>query len=515
MAAAGLNAADFQRRQQDATDLHGQQRGGFQLIPVVVWPQPAGTLSHQAHAPDAQHLVPLSLFRVRQLREPIGKILAPQAPEAVSELHGQGATLSSHGTRPEVEVFLVFATERWQAFVCLAMVVFVLVFVCLQECVKNLADERLMFRHLCEQEHSRRGFLVVFDHVKFSADGGLNKVGQLIPQQGPGGERLVFFVMNVAAVAFNTTYLVYVNRMIIGGWMRSYRGEALENLPLEVQRYLTLTSSIGIISMNHALIVAMAELIGLLSLVTFAGHRIVVFLLRRSKPGVKFDAYAGLFDISDAFYYMSTFSALWLFNFIHPSLVGRDFEVYMTKPFFGHSAEARLIHAVWFVILRILALIVGVLAFGEKLAFVCMALYTPLQEPFSWCVLRRWCIVSMLLVQTMGAVLLDRVLKFRIILLLTGGEDAELDAEENVMRQIYLAKLGQVMWEEYWEKCKRGSRGHRRFSFVVLMLTFSDRDLQKLLLDEDTTVKRRRMQEYRRMLQTAHRDARPMPSLLT
>lgn len=410
---------------------------------------------------------------------------------------------------PTVWMPITSAMEYWRKFLLCMIAISILVFLCVQECVKDQVDRRLIFRHLNEQDDRRKGFLVVFDHVKFSSDGGLKKVPSLIPLSGPGCQRLSMFFVNVAAMVFNTAYILYVNRMILEGCAAYCRGDPLDEWPSEMRTYLTLSSSIGLISVWHAVVVALAELLGLAGVFVFVLHRLGTFLLRKSRQACRFDAYSSLMDIAEALHFLSTFSALKLFGLVHPTLIGRDFQAQMATPLFGKGPESRFLHAIFFVLSRTAAAFIGTLAFAEKLAFVSISLYTPLEVASpGWCLLRRWCIVAMLIAQTMGAIVLDRILKWRILQLIS-GEDLQFDAEETILRQVYYAKLGQVIWEEYWIKCKTGSRSHRRLSFLVLMLTFDDRDLQYLLLDENYAMKRREMQEFRKLLHDAQSDARP------
>lgn len=65
-----------------------------------------------------------------------------------------------------------------------------------------------------------------------------------------------------------------------------------------------------------------------------------------------------------------------------------------------------------------------------------------------------------------------------------------------VMREVYMARVAQVIYEEYWTK-------HRRLEFFVLLTTFNDMDLQHLLLDEDAIEKEKRLDDYHSVLTQA------------
>merc|ERR1711865_880196 len=67
-----------------------------------------------------------------------------------------------------------------------------------------------------------------------------------------------------------------------------------------------------------------------------------------------------------------------------------------------------------------------------------------------------------------------------------GGADGEPEKEESVLIQVYCARIAHKIYEVYWQK-------GRMFTFVMLFMSFSDRDIQKLLLVEDATAKSARM----------------------
>merc|ERR1719375_3028899 len=92
--------------------------------------------------------------------------------------------------------------------------------------------------------------------------------------------------------------------------------------------------------------------------------------------------------------------------------------------------------------------------------------------------MKDWAPVIALLGQTLGAVLLDRILVWRLLWLVFAGRDGEIDAGECIMRDVYLAKLSKAIWSEYW------MQGYRA-TFFFLFLTFNDSDLQRMLLYEN------------------------------
>merc|ERR1719277_1311197 len=87
--------------------------------------------------------------------------------------------------------------------------------------------------------------------------------------------------------------------------------------------------------------------------------------------------------------------------------------------------------------------------------------------------------------QTVGAVLIERLLRWRILLLITSA-DPKVSRPEVLMQQVYIARLTQVIFREYWQK-------GRRWAFILLMTTFDDRDLQYLLIEDDEEARSMRL----------------------
>lgn len=93
------------------------------------------------------------------------------------------------------------------------------------------------------------------------------------------------------------------------------------------------------------------------------------------------------------------------------------------------------------------------------------------------------------------------MLRWRVFLLLAGGMDGNVDRDENVLLQVYCARIMQVMQEDFHDQ-------GRSFAFWVLVLTFRDQDLQHLILKEDDTKK----DEWRKRCTTLRRQSSVLSS---
>merc|ERR1712194_179832 len=146
----------------------------------------------------------------------------------------------------------------------------------------------------------------------------------------------------------------------------------------------------------------------------------------------------------------------------------------------------------YFVCSRAVAAWLSLLAFGIKLAFVSLQLNRPLDRGVNgyWTVIelgRRWCYVLSLFLQSMCALLIPQLLKWRLMHVIATGANKQVDADGTAIRKVYRARLVQTMYETYWVK------GHT-FAFFMLLFTFDDSDLQCLLFEEDAAKKLARMQ---------------------
>jgi len=81
--------------------------------------------------------------------------------------------------------------------------------------------------------------------------------------------------------------------------------------------------------------------------------------------------------------------------------------------------------------------------------------------------------VCMLLMQVLGIVQLGAFVKGRLFKFIFGGEDAVLQPHEKAIKAVWNAMLVRAIWRE-----------HSCFRFTAIMMSFSDEDFQRLVLNE-------------------------------
>jgi hypothetical protein len=345
---------------------------------------------------------------------------------------------------------------------------------------EHVSDERVLFDHL--QEEDKAGdYASVLDYITIDGKGGLSKVHGLIPPGRLDGLRVYNTIAKLGMLAFNLYMVVSLDFNVIGA-TASYYGNpdfmsTHEVLP-GMTEFVRLTENHSLITVSHTFAVHLAELLVLWASVILGGFYFLTFVLSKEK----FDSFSNLHYAFENMHSLRAFSAVKLFAYVHPEMILRYFELYLSrKSFLGTGTTSFIIRVAYFVFTRLVALSLGVLAFSVKLTFVSFRVNAP-HEFHTWKGIRdalwSWAAVLSLLWQAIGAVNLHEFMLWRMLLIIAGGRDARPEQMEGVMKEVYLARLTQALYSEYWGK-------GRRFSFLVLMLTFDDRDLQSLLIDED------------------------------
>lgn len=429
----------------------------------------------------------------------LGKLLPASAAAVALPDEAALASLNRKLLASKLKSLIIWVTDFWEPMLVSGCMLVVVVFAMSQEfLVDESKDERLMFNWLHEQERGRHEFVEVLDYVSIDPHGGLQKIEELSNGTASWGMRVLTCITRLMGAVFNMFFLIELNTRIMKGACAYYEpGHDASLLPEDMQRYMSYTSSMALVGVRHAALVAVFELGGTLVLVTMAIYRVVIFSVRRRSPTNKFDAFVSLFEAASAIFTLSTFSALKLFAVVHPALVWRDFDEHLAKPFFGHSKSGLAFQVVYFFISRTLAFLVGVCAFGVKVAFVSVYLFKPISKLSPLLsLLWRWGHLFALLVQTMGALIMEKVLLTRVLNFVAGGKDTKVSEKAYVMREVYMARVAQAIYEEYWVK-------NRKFEFFVVLITFNDLDLQRLLLDEDEVKKIVRIDDYQSVLRKA------------
>lgn len=320
------------------------------------------------------------------------------------------------------------------------------------------------------------------EHIRMNPDGGLGKVTSLIKLDRPKLRRTVKVITYLGAIAFNVFMLVQQDVMLLVGAAGYYNADEEGKLPSMLKKYLEFNGNVSLISVRHAVCVAIAELLGLAGMVIWIIYRFAVFQLCKESNSTKFDAFLSLHEAFDGLCHLGGFSALRLVSLAHPALIVRQFQYHMERPFLGGTGVDRYaMQFAYFMITRCVAVFLGVMAFGVKLAFTSVQVHTPLSSADNWLAnyLWTWCIVIMLLEQTLGAVGVEHVMWWRVMLVVVEGGDRTITLHKIQIAHVYLSRIMQCIYEEYW--CKGKYR-----QFLLLMLTFDHIDLQHLLINENS-----------------------------
>jgi len=83
--------------------------------------------------------------------------------------------------------------------------------------------------------------------------------------------------------------------------------------------------------------------------------------------------------------------------------------------------------------------------------------------------------VALFMNQVLGIMSVGHLLRWRIFRFVFGGQDANVSNEEKYVQKLYMALLAQRIWESHHLTC---------FRKLVIMITFDDDDLQRLVLEE-------------------------------
>lgn len=369
---------------------------------------------------------------------------------------------------------------HWKVIVSFFIIGFGISFPFMHWTLEHREVERDMFNHSETDGELHKGVVDMLRHIRISRSGGLEKVATLVEVDRPKFRRIVKVLGHLWAIGFNVLMMVQQDVTILKGAEDYYKGLRNDDLPQPLRQYLDFTGNMSLISVRHAACISLAELLGLAAMLIWIFYRVVVFRLNKNSKYAKYDAYLSLHEIFHGLCLLGGFSALRVLSIIHPALFMRQFQWNTARPFLGRKwASGYGMQVAYFVITRICAIFLGVLAFGVKLAFTSVQIHLPLAagENWLWAFCWKWMVVMMLLEQTLGAIAVEHVMWWRIILVIVEGGDRKISLEKIQVMYVYLSRIMQSIHEEYWEK-------GQYIRYFVLMLTFDHIDLQHLLIDE-------------------------------
>jgi hypothetical protein len=234
---------------------------------------------------------------------------------------------------------------------------------------QHVNDERVLFDRL--QKEDREGeFALVLDYITIDGKGGLSKVNELLPPGQLDGQRLYNTIMKLGMLAFNVYMVCSLDLEVLMQTAAYYDDPdyfSSHEMLAGMDQFVEMTHDHSLITVSHTFAVHLLELVVLWAYVIMCGFRFLMFLVSKEN----FDPFSSLHYAFDHLYALRTFSAVKLFSFVHPEIIVRYFELYMSrKSFLGTGTVAFIMRVAYFVFTRLVALFLAVLAFSVKLTFV-------------------------------------------------------------------------------------------------------------------------------------------------
>lgn len=350
--------------------------------------------------------------------------------------------------------------------------------------------------------------------INLEACGGLSMVKEI-----PLREKYFWFLVLVASVAFNVTYLLHLDwaifktyfvevfgtldwRIIVDRLSNGGGAESKSKIQKELLDDDNFKASIfGLISdhstrmliVNSAVMVAIWEVVWLFIQLVHAAYLMFIVICEVSEYK-RYHAIGYFFQ--RLLPQVSTFSAVKLLARVHPSLISHEFRLWLSesseKIWFAHRRNTfgYAVLTITFVLFNICCATASVCAFSVKMLAVSFKLVN--NDVSVW--LRLASIVATLN-QVVGAVYLERVLQDRIFLFVFGGRDANYEDDELAYRNAYETRLMKEIWHQYVVQgngAKGWAQGWRTWpqtcynalNAIVLLSTLDHYDLQYLMVED-------------------------------
>lgn len=300
-----------------------------------------------------------------------------------------------------------------------------------------------------------------------ATDGGLGRVGALYPKHEWQLLRWFFFFVGLGCIFVNFYLLLWVNAVFLQNYVAYERGTPMDDLSPKVQEYLMAMNFRHLLNIHLAALIALTDMLGLSTLLASVVYNLLMFLWHKNRH--PFDAFWALANLFDNERTLECFSTMFLVGVVHPAHMSRRFNRHMAEHTVGKGMLAQVIQAFLFVVTRVFCAFLGLVAFGVKLTLVSVQM----SSPFLGWYMKVFLLCS-LLCQTMGAVIVDQMLKHELLCAVFSVDEVGF---KNVTMEVYQALVFQRLWQEYWEK-------GRRMHFVVLAVTFDYNDLRSLVFEE-------------------------------
>jgi len=168
---------------------------------------------------------------------------------------------------------------------------------------------------------------------------------------------------------------------------------------------------------------------------------------------------------------ISSYSGMKLLHFLQPWVLSKD----ICSILYNEPAGERWWRVPQFIIFRLLFFVVGFDLFCVRFRATWKSVSVTDEE------LTFWVFVNCVLFvkQVLGIVQVDVLVRERLLLFIFAGEDSVLNSEERSTMMVWHAMVA----EEIWIECTAKSNMFGPFKFLMIMMSWSDEDVQKLVLE--------------------------------
>jgi len=332
-----------------------------------------------------------------------------------------------------------------------------------------------------------------FKHVRIDPDGGMDRIADIWEPT-----KVFWFFLLVASVAFNVASILALNWTLTEGYMDTVRERV--NLVAST-RNASMAASVNAwgVGTGHvraglsqetvsifesiqdpdsrqqflsiAVLMATFEVSWVICSVFDSARRLWIF----ATSECEFKSYMSLRNFfQDALPHLSGFSSIALIAKAHPSLVVHEYQEFISKSPLRRSAIGYSALTGWFLLTRVLLVVVAVSAFAVKLVATGLKLISPDVRP-----LFKWAAVVALLNNCMGCIAVGQVLQDRLFLFVFAGQDTEYQDDERALRDVYRCRVSREIWKTFAE----GRDPWGRWKAIVLLATWDHYDLQRLLIE--------------------------------
>lgn len=342
-----------------------------------------------------------------------------------------------------------------------------------------------------------------FQRLSFAQDSGFSDIPNLTDPESTGGVSLYvrsfYAVLLASFVIYNIAYLIHSDLELLPEACRKHTPQGFLLSRILARKLLRLAG--WEVSWNSACQEKLAgylELMGLVVHLSRVARNIVItafpyYYIRYASVLAKFVApkYAerrwGLrhdkqeesqerwFAVTRIFFHslpnISSYSGMKLLHFIQPWVLSTD----LCSTLYNEPKGDVWWRVPQFIILRILFFVVGFDLFCVRFRATWTSVSVT-DEELTFMTLVK-CVLFVK--QVLGIVQVDVLVRERLLLFIFAGEDSVLNSEERSTMLVWHAMVA----EEIWIECTAKSRLLGFFKFLIIMMSWSDEDVQKLVLE--------------------------------